>query len=208
MKKVFYPLIFILFSFSCIDKQKNTTTMEDAMTDSIEIKADEIIIDSLNVCTESDISDTINKTKFDLKFSFESYQVKVYTGKLVTQFVFDKELGADKEYVDFITEGCNKTAINFGGHYTILQNSCGCMCEHLFIIDRISGKVFTDIGLYESDGKFGYLYKADSNMLIANTGLFENEKVNADGSMNYYNDTWGDKPEVYVWKSDRFKRLQ
>ncbi len=197
MKKVFYPLIFILFSFSCIDKQKNTSTMEDAMTDSIEVKVDEAIIDTLDIS---------NKTKFDLKFSFESYQVKVYTGKLATQFIFDKELGADKEYVDFITEGCNKTDINFGGHYTILQNSCGCMCEHLFIIDRISGKVFTNIKL--NDGKFGYLYKADSNMLIANTGLFENEKVNTDGSVNYYNGTWGEKPEVYVWKGNRFKRLQ
>jgi hypothetical protein len=137
--------------------------------------------------------------KFTSKYNFDIFKVKLFTGKASSPNFTNNEFANDKEYVKFITEGCKRNNINFGGHYTIIQRSCGTMCEHIFIVDRISGKIFTDIK--PNDGRYGYLYKEDSNLLIANSNLFQ------DDSLKYYNDFFG-KPELYVWKDNNFQLLK
>jgi hypothetical protein len=73
------------------------------------------------------------------------------------------------------------------------------MCEHIFIVDRSTGKVFTNIKIKE--GKYGYQYKKDSSLLIANSEAF------LDDTLTVYNNLYA-TPEFYVWEGSDFKFLQ
>jgi len=155
--------------------------------------------------------DTTHWVRFKSKYNFATFSTKVFTGKLAPLDFTDSELAPDKQanefmtnymkdYVDFWTE--NDEGINFGGHYTIIHKSCGCQCENIFVIDRISGKIFTDINLTtpdDGDGKWGYIYKSDSKMLIANSELFTTD------SLNCYTAVYGITPEFYVWTGKNFR---
>jgi len=153
-----------------------------------------------SVSTESSSNTTEGKLiKFTSKYNFETFKANLFTGETVSPDFSNNVFSKDKEYVKFITEGCKNNAINFGGHFTILQRSCGAICEHLFIVDRITGKIYTDIR--PNDGRYGYLYKKDSYLLIANSNSFQ------DDSLTYYNDFFG-KPEMYIWKDNNFQRLK
>ena len=137
--------------------------------------------------------------KFTSQYNFETFKTKLFTGKTASPDFRNNEFANDKEYVKFIADGCKNNHINFGGHFTIIQRSCGAMCEHIFIVDRITGKIYTDIR--PKDGRYGYLYKKDSNLLIANSNVFQ------DNSLKYYSDFFG-KPELYVWKDNNFEPLK
>lgn len=139
-----------------------------------------------------------NVIKFISKYNFETFKAEVYDGKLASPDFSNNPYAVDREYVDFITNGCKQNGINFGGHYTIIQRSCGAMCEHIFIVDRHTGIIFNDINL--NDGKYGYAYKKDSRLLIANSNVFIDDKF------EYYNDFF-DTPELYVWDKTKFIRL-
>ena len=136
--------------------------------------------------------------KFVSHYYFETFKTKLYAGKAASPDFRNNEFANDKEYVKFITEGCKNNDINFGGHFTIIQRSCGAMCEHIFLVDRITGKIYTDIR--PNDGRYGYLYRKDSYLLIANSNVFQ------DDSLKYYSDFF-DKPELYVWKHSNFQPL-
>jgi hypothetical protein len=101
----------------------------------------------------------------------------MFTGKLADPDFEGNPYAIDKEYVEFISKGCENSGINFAGRYTIIEKSCGCMCEHIFIVDRSSGKIFTEAMLATTDGegRFGYTYKKDSKMIIADSGLFTDD---------------------------------
>lgn len=69
----------------------------------------------------------------------------------------------------------------------------------LYIVDRISGNVFSKLRP-NNGGRWGYLYKKNSKMLIANSnGL--------DSSLQRYS-TIFDAPEVYVWTGDTLRQIQ
>lgn len=136
--------------------------------------------------------------RFITKYNFSSFKVNLFRGKLVSPDFGDDNLSNDEEYVSFITNGCNKTGINFAGHYTIIQKAGGAMCEFIFIVDRVNGKIFYDIKLNEC--RYGYLYKKDSQLLIANANSFQDEHLNS------YNDFF-DKPELYTWRDGDFVML-
>ena len=135
--------------------------------------------------------------KFEFPNNYSDYNVDVYEGTLSAPDFADNEFATDEEYVKFITEGCNNYGINFGGQYTILQKTCGAMCEHIFIIDRINGKIFTDIT--PNEGRWGYMFKKDSKLLVANSEMF------VDTEFEYYEDNPLGKPELYVWNGENFK---
>jgi len=137
--------------------------------------------------------------KFHSKYNFQTFATKLFEGKVSAPDFSNNEFSNDPAYVKFIEEGCKKNQINFGGHYTIIQRSCGTMCSNIFIIDRLNGKIFTDIKL--NDGRYGYLYKKDSKLLIANSSVFK------DDSLKYYNSLFGIL-ELYVWTEDNFKLLR
>jgi len=152
--------------------------------------------------------DTVNWRKFISKYNFATFSTEVFTGKLANPDFTGSELAPDKQanefmsnymkdYVDFWTE--NDEGINFGGHYTIIEMSCGCMCQLIHIVDRISGKIFA----VQLSGKWGYLYQSDSKLLIANSELFTSLD-----SLTHYCNRWGIVPELYVWTGKKFKRIQ
>lgn len=136
---------------------------------------------------------------FKSRYNFSTFKEKVFEGAIAAPDFSTSEFSDDPEYVRFIENGCKGHGINFGGHYTILERSCGAMCSHIFIIDRISGKIFTDIT--PNDGRWGYMYKSDSRLLIANSETF------TDSSLTTYWDFFA-KPELYEWKENNFKILE
>lgn len=186
MKKILFYLI-ITTIISCQQKPKQVNETVKTPTE-----ANNPVIDSSDTHQE-------NIHKFDSKYTFDSFRVSPFDGKPANPDFKGNEFSKDSEYVKFITEGCKENGINFGGHYTIIEKSCGAMCEHVFIVNRINGKIYTSI--QPNDGRYGYLYKKDSKLLIANSSTF------TDDSLKNYCDIFG-KPEVYVWDNDNFKLLE
>ena len=73
------------------------------------------------------------------------------------------------------------------------------MCELIFIVNRINGKIFIETN--PNDGRYGFLYQKDSNLLIANSNSFQDE------SLKTYTNIFG-VPELYLWTGNDFKRVQ
>ena len=199
MKKTAIILgVIVLIAGGCKNQPKSkagqTNNVSEIYFDNVKIQDIKYEINELEM-------DTTYWVKFKYNYNFETFKTKVFRGKLAHPDFTGNEFAEDKEYVDFITEECKDEGINFGGHYTIISRSCGCMCQHIFVIDRILGKIFTDINL-NGDGKWGYVYKPDSKLLIANSGLFITD------SLDYYTAFWGNTPELYVWTGEKFKRIQ
>jgi hypothetical protein len=184
------PLIIFLLTLTCC-KDTNPDKTQKSFTDTT-VKLISKVDSGLNTTERKRI-------KFTSHYNFETFRTKLFTGKIASPDFSHNEFANDKEYVKFITDGCKKNDINIGGHYTIIQKGCGAMCENIFIVDRITGKIYTDIR--PNDGRYGYLYKKDSCLLIANSNVFQDE------SLEYYNDFFA-KPELYVWKDSNFKLLK
>jgi hypothetical protein len=184
------PVILFLLALTCCKNIQHDNTQH--------FSSDTIVKPVSKVANNLDVADS-KIIKFATKYNFEIFKAKVFTGKLAKPDFTNNEFAIDPEYVMFITEGCQTNDINFGGHYTIIQKSCGAMCEHIFIVDRINGKIYTDIK--PNDGRYGYLYKKDSDLLIANSNVFQ------DDSLKYYKDLFG-KPELYIWKDNNFQTLE
>lgn len=138
---------------------------------------------------------------FMSKYSFENYNAAHFEGAPATPDFKGSPFANNPEYIAFITEGC-KRGINFGGHYTLIEKSCGAMCVHLFMIDRRDGKIFIDsFGLKEQDGYYGFAYKKDSNLLVANATSL------TDASRDQM-DEFSIKPEVFRWDGRGFVRVE
>lgn len=135
---------------------------------------------------------------FETKHTFDSFKTEAYTGTPAAPDFTGNPYAKDPEYVAFITKGC-KEGINFAGKYTLIHKGCGAMCEHVFIVDRSTGKIFTNTKI--KDGKYGYMYKKDSSLLIANSEAFQDE------TLTVYNNLYA-TPEFYVWEGSGFKFLQ
>ncbi|MDJ1466459.1 hypothetical protein [Xanthocytophaga flava] len=135
----------------------------------------------------------------DHSYQFNDFKVDLYKGKLADPDFRNNPFASDTAYVQFISESCKKNAINFSGHYTIIHRSCGAECEHIFIVDRKTGRIFTDI--HPNDGRYGYAYQPDSKLLIANSNLF------IDNTFHKYLDYWC-KPEFYQWEKTDFVLLK
>ena len=188
--KIISPFIAFIVLASCGpgNTQKNTRTFKrDSSLKNLKKSAND----------ETYFKDTL--FKFEAKYTFSSTKVPLYTKKAAAPDFKNNPFAPDKEYTDFITEGCNKNGINFGGHYTIINKGCGTMCELLFIVDRISGKIFT--GTKPGDGRYGFLFQKNSNLLIANSNSFQ------DDSLKTYFNVFG-TPELYLWQGSNFERVQ
>ena len=133
---------------------------------------------------------------FIVKYKFNSYAAPLFEGTLAAPDFRGNPNANDPEYVEFITEGC-KSGINFGGHYTLIEKSCGCMCSHLYMVDRRDGKIFIHTkGLKVEDGYYGFMYKKDSNLLITDANIL----IHLLGTQNEFSIT----PQVFEWKKNRF----
>jgi hypothetical protein len=146
-----------------------------------------------------DTTDFGKRIKIDDSIRFENYKVEVYSGKLAQPNFENNEFKNDPEYVNFIKKGCEKKNINFGGYYTIITKSCGANCVLLFIVNRKTGSIYTDINIKE--GLAGFEYRKDSELLIGNANLF------IDGKFEYYYKYYY-APEFYKWNGSEFKKLE
>jgi len=135
------------------------------------------------------------------KYTFEAYNTVMLKDTPAAPDFQNNPYSGDPDYVSFIVEGC-KEGVNFGGHYTIIEKSCGAMCSHLFIVDRRDGKIFVGtMGLKEEDGYYGFIYKANSNLLITDSSVLTDLLT---GESNKFSIT----PQVFEWKNDTFVLLE
>jgi hypothetical protein len=141
------------------------------------------------------------KFPYLLKHPFAAYKAPVFDGAPAAPDFKNNPYANDSEYVAFIKNGCKK-GINFGGHYTLIHQSCGAMCEFLFIVDRKNGKIFiTDVGLGRPNGYYGFAFKKDSYALITDaTAILDasTDQMGKDASI----------PMVYKWNGSRFIKLK
>jgi len=137
---------------------------------------------------------------FLAKYNFEAYKCKMYIGKLADPNFSNNPFAGDPEYVNFIIGGRRK-GINFGGKYTLIEKSCGAMCSHLFMVDRVSGKIFVSTnGLKQQDGYYGFEYKKDSYLLITDSSILTDRL----GKSNEF----GITPQIFEWKKNSFLLLE
>jgi len=135
------------------------------------------------------------------KYTFEAYNTVMLKGAPAAPDFLNNQYSGDPDYVSFIVEGC-KGGVNFGGHYTIIEKSCGAMCSHLFMVDRRDGKIFFGtMGLKEEDGYYGLTYRANSNLLITDSSVLADLSI---GESNKFSMT----PQVFEWKNDTFVLLE
>ncbi|MGG9962681.1 hypothetical protein [Ferruginibacter sp. SUN106] len=136
---------------------------------------------------------------FQTKYSFGKLSARLYTGKLAKPDFKSVDFGNEKGFKEFLTERLKGMPINFGGKYTVVEKSCGTMCVAIYMVDRITGKIF--VFPVEGDGKWGYRYQQGSNLLVGNSELLND-------SMNLYLDQWQVKPEFYKWTGTKFESLR
>lgn len=190
-----------LFVSCMTDKSKFDTRVEIKKInnkDSVIVNS----IESLKINDDKTINESKTKRKrFKQKFNFENFKVVKYSGSVKMPIFKENPYAGDKEYVNFITKGCSENGVNFAGHYTLIERDCGCMCLHAFIVDRSNGKIFINTNLNE--GKYGYKYQSDSRLIIANSELFIDDK------MEFYNENLGGytSPEIYMWNDSVFVKI-
>ena len=187
-----FTIALLLLLASCSNKSNTEKILISKETKTLPIK--KIEKDTIK-------KDTIDNSLIKLKNPkrFEDYKVEVYSGKLAEPSFKNNEFGNDKEYVKMISESCQRNRINFGGHYTIITQSCGTQCANFFIINRKTGYIY--ISPNPKDGKDGFEFRKDSELLIANSNLFVDEKFET-----YYKYFY--KPEFYKWNGKDFKKLK
>ena len=182
-------------------EKKVTENQENMLTSAVEITVSESA-DSTNIeCAK----ETLN---FEMQYKFEDFPVEIYRGKLLTPD-FSNHPYALYWGVKDVTERCENEDINFAGHFTILTHSCGVNCSKVILVDRKSGQIVTvrhPNGLYleEDDGAYGYEYRKDSRLLIANSTLFYDEK----DEVYFIFVNSGMKPVYYVWENNKFVLLK
>ena len=138
--------------------------------------------------------------KFKPGFNFADYTADTsYKGKLAEPDFTKMQLSFGEQYCRFVTDKCKQTGINFAGHYTVIEQSCGAMCAGIYIVDRITGRVFDDLST--NDGKWGFQYQNNSKLLIANSEILKS-------GANGYISTGGKLPEFYLWEKDNLKKVQ
>ncbi|MBO9633439.1 MAG: hypothetical protein J7578_10005 [Chitinophagaceae bacterium] len=136
---------------------------------------------------------------FITSYRFDSFKATVYKGKLLAPTKGDNELIRDSAFMSPLRKACGDSGINFAGHYTVVQSGCGAMCSGLYIIDRITGQIYADLPP-NNGGRWGFLYKPDSRMLISNANAL-------DDSLKTYMGEF-DAPEIYEWTGTSLKQLQ
>jgi hypothetical protein len=142
-----------------------------------------------------------NSFPFLAKYNFAAYTSRLYNGKLADPDFKNNPDSGDPEYVKFIIDGC-KQGVNFGGHYTVIEKSCGAMCSQLFMVDRLNGKIFVGtIGLKREDGYYGSEYKKDSSLLITNAFVLIDLSIGDDNEFSIM-------PQVFKWEKDHFELLE
>jgi hypothetical protein len=164
--------------------------------------------------TNTTISDTSGNIEreyetftFEIQYRFEDFPAEIYGGKLSAPDFNNDPYASGMGYVEAMTEECEREGINFGGCFTILQGVCGMCCNFIIMADRKNGQfivVRNPDGYDNESGAYGYEYRKNSNLLIANSNLLTDEQDELFHRMV----NSGLKPKYYVWKNNEFVLLK
>ncbi|MET3732085.1 alpha/beta hydrolase [Moheibacter stercoris] len=135
----------------------------------------------------------------NLKTVFNKYSTHIYFGPLAELDFSKNKFKSDSNFVNFINNETLKSPINFAGEYTLIEKSCGVDCSHIFIINRVTGKVFDSISI--NDESCGFLYQPTSYLLIRNSNYLLN------GNLKYYNEI-NCLPIYYLWNGKDFEIVE
>ncbi|MBD3636224.1 MAG: hypothetical protein HUJ25_02690 [Crocinitomicaceae bacterium] len=202
MPKFKFALIGLIF-LSCESSDEKESPISqpkiDSTTDNIEV-----VDSSTGHISPSEVyeNDTLFE-KYDSKYSFEDFECKVYDGKLATPIFENNPYAEDPEYVSFIRKGCEENGINYAGKYTVIHKACGAFCEHIFIVNREDGTIFTGEFEPNNGGRYGYDYRANSQLIIANSEMFPDPSH--EYILRFPPNTL---PEFYVLKANDFDQLE
>lgn len=130
--------------------------------------------------------------------NFNKFSVPVSVEKYAELDFSENEFKSDPTFIQFIRNEIQNEPINFAGKYTILEKSCGVECSHIILIDRISGRVFDEISI--NNESCGFLYQANSKLLIRNSNSLTN------GNKNYYEEI-DYLPIYYIWNGNDFDEI-
>jgi esterase/lipase len=141
----------------------------------------------------------VNFRTIKLEYDFHNFHTAIYQGELADLDFFQNLFKSDSNFVQFIQKEIQKKPINFAGKYTIIEKSCGIECSHVFVVNRQSGKVYDSISI--NDESCGFLYQADSNLLIRNANSLIIGNLKDYEGLNCL-------PIYYVWKEKDFMELE
>ena len=152
-------------------------------------------------------SESLNNEVFSIEtqYKFEDFPVEVYSGKLSTPDFNNNSYASSMGNVKYMTDKCESEGVNFGGRFTILQGSCGHMCSFIIMVDRETGQFVTiqnPNGYDDENGAYGYEYRKDSRLIIANATLF------TDDEFQHSFPDFDLKPKYYVWDNNEFVLLK
>jgi hypothetical protein len=202
--KSFRALILLVCLSTC--KQHNPNHAEEGKTVStdtlVEFKTHTISKTNVNAGPDSSKSTEKKWLIFRAKHFFHDYPALVYSGPLASPDFNSVPEGKDSVFRKLVLSILKKDdSINFAGRFTAIHPSCGAMCSSIFLIDRKTGRMYNGLPANE-EGRWGYEYKANSTMIIANSEMLSNDRFCR------YSPIWGIKPEIYDWRHGRMKRLQ
>lgn len=135
-----------------------------------------------------------NSSQNEFQSKFKEYATIIQKIKTSSLNFEENENKIHPDFIDYITDAAFNKPINFGGHYTIIQKSCGLDCEHIFMVDRLSGKV---LNTNLTEGYCGFDYQATSNLLIANSNSLKYDDPLNDEENNC-------QPIFFVWNGSKF----
>jgi hypothetical protein len=202
--KSFQVLILLIYLSSC--KQHSSNQSEKGKTVSTdtmgEFKTPAISKKNASADLDSSKSEKKNWLVFKARHFFSDYPALIYSGPLASPDFNSVPEGRDSSFRKLVLSILERNdSINFAGHFTAIHPSCGAMCSSIFLIDRKTGRMYNGLPADE-EGRWGYKYKANSTMIIANSEMLSND------TFCRYSPVWGIKPEIYDWRHARMKRLQ
>jgi len=202
-KTIIILSVFVLVASSCgrTTKEQMSKTENILLTDTIET----IISDTSENIQTSNIDCDHKILTIKHQYKFEDFPVEIYRGKLSLPDFNSNTYASEMGFVEEMTHSCEREGINFAGRFTILQGDCGTFCTFIILIDRKNGQFVTiknPNGYEDESGAYGYEYRKDSRLLIANSNLFTDDEFEQSFS------SLGLKPKYYVWKNDKFVLLK
>jgi len=118
-----------------------------------------------------EVSNRIVYLKYPKAAKFEQHPVdSVYRGILAKpDFKTDRKA---LWYVTMVKSECRTEGVNFAGHYTLATIGCGCPCQVIVVIDRITGRIyFSSLPKMMKEGVANEDFRADSRLVRINIGL-------------------------------------
>jgi hypothetical protein len=205
----------MLFFFSCENsavQSRDNDSIQSRRNDSLQLLNH--INDSLQQENLAEIKKELIRDsgfifrKYNNKFRFEMFKVDhIYKGKYAKPNFenFKGDVAGFDRFRDDYLEEYKSRKVNFAGHYSIIEISCGSWCQCVSVVDRINGKIYEHASFDTADGHYGLLYQTDSRMIIIDSGLLD--VAESHGYKGYYDAQYKIRPSTYEWKDSVFVKI-